>query len=58
MITMFVYTSVTTRVIQELMTMNPYLKILVESELFVTQNVDIGVAYLCLKYDGFYHDYI
>ena len=24
-------------------------KILLESELFVTQNVDIGVAYSCLK---------
>ena len=28
-------------------------KILVESELFVTQNVDIGCAYLCLKYGVF-----
>ena len=32
-----------------------YQKILPESELFVTQNVDIGVAYSCLKY-CFYHN--
>ena len=30
-----------------------YRKILSESELFVTQNVDIGVACLCLKYGVF-----
>ena len=28
-------------------------EILVESELFVTQNVDMGVAYSCLKYGIF-----
>ena len=28
-------------------------KILLESELFVMQNVDMGVAYSCLKYDVF-----
>ena len=28
-------------------------KILLESELLVTQNVDIGVAYSCLKYGVF-----
>ena len=28
-------------------------KILVESELFFTQSVDIGVAYLCLEYGVF-----
>ena len=28
-------------------------KILLESELFVTQNVDMGVAYSCLKYGVF-----
>ena len=28
-------------------------KILLESELFVTQNVDLGVAYSCLKYGVF-----
>ena len=28
-------------------------KILLESELFVTQNVDMGVAYPCLKYGVF-----